>query len=604
MAYNKRIWKGRQGTGLNKFSIDGATPVTVVNQPDSLIEAGDALSAGNLNDLETRIDNAFNAVDAEVATKADETEVTELENTVQANTARIENLEQEHGGYYDVDVKSPYTIPSGKAKNWRVNVLRGVTRARNNLLANGNFASSNGWNASNATINSVSDNVLTFTASAQGGKIETSGSYKPVLASGHCYLFLVNVKLTTASTSVYMNNGYTHADCVSTTSWQTLASVATWNTTSGDWPYPSIVDNRTGSWDAIQVKEGGICDLNVHFGTSDLSFLGATDSAKLATIQTNYPELLVPSAYGSSLVSTRYGGARSVFKNLYSGASSVNVGGDASVSDYIDVLPSRNITISALFSRISGVTIGNSTINMFGVTFYDSSKTAISSSNVSAKSLPSGSTNVSGSATYSTPSGCYYIKVNFGNNNGDANVNTIKSNIQVEYGVSATTYSAYKTPQTLSLPTPVTLRSAGSVAEELDVKSGVVTRNIHTGSIGNGWSYNSTMQAWVNTTITDIKSDSDLLASDYLFKGTVRSTANVQALPVGSIAINDTYLFVKNGSDSVAPSGDLNYALATPTTEQLDPIQNPYLATESGGTISSILTDAVDDSMTLGYINL
>lgn len=63
MAFNKRTWKGRQGTGLNKFSINGATPVTVVNQPDTITEVGDALSAGNLNDLETRIGNEFDFVE-------------------------------------------------------------------------------------------------------------------------------------------------------------------------------------------------------------------------------------------------------------------------------------------------------------------------------------------------------------------------------------------------------------------------------------------------------------------------------------------------------------------------------------------------------------
>lgn len=63
MAFNKRTWKGRQGTGLNKFSINGATPVTIVNQPDTLTEVGDALSAGNLNDLETRIGDEFDIVE-------------------------------------------------------------------------------------------------------------------------------------------------------------------------------------------------------------------------------------------------------------------------------------------------------------------------------------------------------------------------------------------------------------------------------------------------------------------------------------------------------------------------------------------------------------
>lgn len=63
MAFSKKTWKGRQGTGLNKFSIGGASPVTIVNQPDTITEQGDALSAGNLNDLETRIDNEFTAVE-------------------------------------------------------------------------------------------------------------------------------------------------------------------------------------------------------------------------------------------------------------------------------------------------------------------------------------------------------------------------------------------------------------------------------------------------------------------------------------------------------------------------------------------------------------
>lgn len=59
MAYNKKTWKARQGLGLNKFSIDGATPVPIINQPDSVTQQGDALSAGNLNDLEQRIADAF-----------------------------------------------------------------------------------------------------------------------------------------------------------------------------------------------------------------------------------------------------------------------------------------------------------------------------------------------------------------------------------------------------------------------------------------------------------------------------------------------------------------------------------------------------------------
>lgn len=64
MAYNRRTWLARLGTGLNKFSINGETAVTIVNQPDSVTQQGDALSATNLNDLENRIAGGFAQVES------------------------------------------------------------------------------------------------------------------------------------------------------------------------------------------------------------------------------------------------------------------------------------------------------------------------------------------------------------------------------------------------------------------------------------------------------------------------------------------------------------------------------------------------------------
>lgn len=64
MAYQKRTWVPRLGTGLNKFSIDGATPaVTIVSAPDSISQEGDQLNAAALNDLEDRIYNAVAGVE-------------------------------------------------------------------------------------------------------------------------------------------------------------------------------------------------------------------------------------------------------------------------------------------------------------------------------------------------------------------------------------------------------------------------------------------------------------------------------------------------------------------------------------------------------------
>lgn len=65
MAFVKRTWLARIGIGLNKFLIgdkDSQGKQTLVNDPDSISQAGDVISADNLNDLEDRIDNAFGDV--------------------------------------------------------------------------------------------------------------------------------------------------------------------------------------------------------------------------------------------------------------------------------------------------------------------------------------------------------------------------------------------------------------------------------------------------------------------------------------------------------------------------------------------------------------
>lgn len=70
MAFVKRTWLARIGIGLNKFFIgdkDAQGKQTLVNDPDSISQAGDVISADNLNDLEDRIDNAFGDVDTAIS---------------------------------------------------------------------------------------------------------------------------------------------------------------------------------------------------------------------------------------------------------------------------------------------------------------------------------------------------------------------------------------------------------------------------------------------------------------------------------------------------------------------------------------------------------
>lgn len=66
MAYQSKTWKNRAGTGLNKYkdSITGDT-LELINTPDSVTEAGDAFSAANMNDLESRIAAGFADIDVD-----------------------------------------------------------------------------------------------------------------------------------------------------------------------------------------------------------------------------------------------------------------------------------------------------------------------------------------------------------------------------------------------------------------------------------------------------------------------------------------------------------------------------------------------------------
>lgn len=67
MAFVKRNWLARIGTGLNKFLIgapDGNGKQTLTNSPDSVTQQGDVISADNLNDLEDRIEAGFIAVES------------------------------------------------------------------------------------------------------------------------------------------------------------------------------------------------------------------------------------------------------------------------------------------------------------------------------------------------------------------------------------------------------------------------------------------------------------------------------------------------------------------------------------------------------------
>lgn len=95
MAFEKRTWLARIGTGLNKFIIgdkDANNKQTLTNSPDTVSQQGDVISAENLNDLEDRIDDEFTSQNTRIS--ENETAIGNL-NTEVANKIGVDDLKIE-----------------------------------------------------------------------------------------------------------------------------------------------------------------------------------------------------------------------------------------------------------------------------------------------------------------------------------------------------------------------------------------------------------------------------------------------------------------------------------------------------------------------------
>lgn len=128
MAFVRRTWLARIGIGLNKFLIgekDGAGRQTLVNDPDSVTQEGDVISADNLNDLEGRIENEFTKVHSEISgMKLEELwsaspSFPYAGGTIPLNTTRREFLIEytNVGNSYASEIVHVYFQPSDSVKN-------------------------------------------------------------------------------------------------------------------------------------------------------------------------------------------------------------------------------------------------------------------------------------------------------------------------------------------------------------------------------------------------------------------------------------------------------------------------------------------------------
>ena len=517
--------------------------------------------------VELSVDLSAYATKAELAAEesARESEDSNLKSAIQGNTARIENLEQEHGGYYDVDVKSVYTVPSGKAKNWAVNVLRGVSRTRNQLVGAGNATTLATYNDGIFTINSTIDS--------------TRRAIKTIpMTSGHKYLLCYTIKSGSLTDILRLySSGYVDSFFGSVSKAWLFDC-----TTTGNYDINAVISEST----AINVSfTMTVTDLTQYFNGSIPS-----DADTIAKIQTNYPELLVLSDYDTgTIVNTSYEGVKSVGVNIwdeeYLGGKGLKTSDGTVVdstdritcADYIPVKPS-----TWYYFKFDSVASEEA------ICWYDANKTYIS-----------GAWNTAFNNKEQSPSNAYFMK--FTRYPSTSYTSGIQIS-EVPTGTPTTINTTYHPHMSdaLTLPTPVTLKSAGAVHEEYDLETGEKTNPLGIEDLSElEWTYVSSDGGYYSATLPNtINANPNMLCENY-------SIDNVAVFNMGDKTMRTipNGIYVKDSSGT--PTGTLIYALATPDEPtQLTTVIDNFLPTESGGTISSILTDPVDDNMNLGYLNL
>jgi len=524
---------------------------------------------------------------------------------VSALEKRVTNLELKTGGQFDVDYPSPTYgmngVPSNVEPYAKVTKLRGVTRGVNQYCItslaelkainvagtwNDNVYTSAGWTATvdevnhKITLNGTVTALDAFYLCVAGRGIYTNGQR-----------VLLNGCASGGSTTTYNLRFYD-------------GDTYRYDTGSG-----VIFDSVGTSRIEIQIRLSVGANVNGLVFTpvcSSLSKYFSSDPSvdvstlTISDIQTKYPELLIPSDYDAgSLVSTVYEGVRSKGINLFDGNWTAQ-SATTIVGTIVPIKP--NTQYYCRFENLPS----NANQLYFGE--YDESGTLLA---------PHDCTAVNGTAYVSFTSNANgaYIKPQI-NHTGSAPTG-FKTCVNL-YALNHTAHFPYF-DESLSLPSPLPLRSAGSVADVYDLESGEVTHPTRLVNLGTlTWIY-ETWNGLPNFYTRDLQ---------HIIKGVTPTTLpNLTSDMFPIVVFNDNQAGTKLGL-SVSGSGNLDcritngytdvpsftnwvnnhyivieLATADPST-QLAPISDNFVKVEPNGTIETVQSQSpkVDGAMTVEYM--
>lgn len=319
--------------------------------------------------------------------------------------------------------------------------LRGNTIKWNQLVQNGNFGNTDNWSASSGSL-SVSSNVGTFTATAANGGISQDVAIK----ASHKYLITAQIKLTTATTSVYLDlrhgGGLSNVATQSTTDWQTVSGIIS-ASDSNYAGYIRVRDGRASDWDAIQIKNFMLFDLTAIYGAGN-------EPSTYAEIVRDFP--MPYYAYNAgTLLSSKSSSVDFVKRNQWdeeTEAGSLDENGEPSYS--VNTIRSKNFC-ECFGNTVYFLTRNNHDSRLY---WYDANKNFISRN--------AWGTN---DQTYTTPANARYFKIIIAETNYNHDIC-----IYINWETPGLPYVPYS-KQHITLPN-IELRSAGSAYDVLYQQGG------------------------------------------------------------------------------------------------------------------------------------
>ena len=537
-------------------------------------------------------DAVYDALQSEATARANAD--SNLLAAIQANSNRISNLEEKAGDYVEVNYRGTNAVPTGKAKYALANTIVGKTRAWNQLVDVSKLASSSGAvNGITLVKNNDGSYTLSGTASAEANFV--SSAYLPI-TSGHSYLIGgATAKVHVGITSVGGTEGASSVIKTPSSSYATRS-------------FYLSVPNGTDLTTPVTIYPF-IRDLTPIFPEGV--------PATVAECVQKCPDILKYDAYGYSLVDTEVEGVESVGVNIWDEewevGSITSAGADATASTSIR---SKNYIPVPQLTDLYVYVGGNVPSSQMVIHFYDENKTHIIYSGTGAyENGYNGASN-----TFTPPNGTVYIRFRSTAQYGS----TYKHDVQfcLNSYTDKTTYHPYM-KETLSLSSPVTLRSAGDVADtdelNVEVSQGVykrrqTTRVGYVADMGTDldWTYSSTTEGYYTTLNNPRRANAinTLISNGFTQSPNYNTYASSASDKCYFKTSNSDELYIKdknNGLPSSFLAGvSFAYELAEPTVTLLDPIINNTIATEGGGTINTIQTQTpvIDNCLDVGYLAL